>query len=216
MLSRISIVVGCLLLMVVSAGAKDLPVNEQIMYGGVEVTDGLLKANEVFLQKVDETGVGRADASDQFAKLGWQAFGAGDISTASKRFNQAWLLNPENPSAYWAFGIIAYDRDNRLDFASKMFDKALSLKEHSTIYSDYGRIYERAGQPEKAIELFMKGLELNSKEKGCYIGLMRAYDDSNDWKTVRHWLDKGEEQEVFSPEEMAKYTAWINESERIQ
>ena len=29
-----------------------------------------------------------------------------DTKTVMKRFNQAWLLNTNNPQAYWGFGII--------------------------------------------------------------------------------------------------------------
>lgn len=41
------------------------------------------------------------------AQLGWQyLFQKNDPVTAMKRFNQAWLQNPQNYEAYWGFGII--------------------------------------------------------------------------------------------------------------
>lgn len=202
-------------LSVVPAQAKTRPVNEQIMYGEVERTEALLEANKLFLEKVDAAGVSRQQASVQFARLGWQYLGKGDVPTASRRFNQAWLLDPDNYLAYWAFGILAFDRDNRIDFSTEMFEKALSLKRTSAILADYGRVCERAGQTDKAIRLFKEGLAVNPMEKRSYVGLMRAYDANKDWKMIRHWLQEGERAKVFSPEEVTRYRNWLAESERI-
>jgi len=193
-----------------------LPVNEQIMYGEVERTAPLMEANEVFFQRVEEAGVTREQASEQFAELGWKYLGQGDVSGAAKRFNQAWLLNPDNHLTYWAFGILAFDRDNDVDLSSSMFEKALSLKKDSGIYADYGRVCEMSGRMDKAIVLFKAGLEADPKQKGCYVGLMRAYDSTEEWGAVRQWLKKGELEGVFTPQEVAKYTTWISESEKIK
>lgn len=211
-------IVLCFLLMVAAspATARDLPVNEQIMYGEVERTSVLMEANAVFFQRVDEAGVTREEASEQFAELGWKYLGQGDVSTAAKRFNQAWLLDPENYLAYWAFGILAWDRDNNVDLSAAMFDKAISLKRRSGILADYGRVREMAGQTDKAIELFKRGLEVNPEEKRCYIGLMRSYEALGDWSMIRHWLEAGQAHGVFSDQEVAKYSTWIAESEKIQ
>jgi tetratricopeptide (TPR) repeat protein len=219
MTKRIFIVV-CLALLVSVASisvafAKDVPINEQIMYGHVERTDALVKINEVFLQRVDAAGVSREDASIQFAQLGWKSLGQGDVSMAARRFNQAWILNPDNYLVYWAFGIIAFDRDNRIDLSSEMFEKALFLKKSAPVFADYGRVCEMAGEPDKAISLFKEGLGLNPKEKRCYVGLMRAYGASKDWKTIRYWLNEGEKHKAFTFDEIAKYKNWITESEKI-
>jgi len=217
MTKRIYIVVFALMTVVFTSVvfAKDVPVNEQVMYGHVERTDALVKTNEVFLQRVDEAGVSREDASTQFAQLGWKSLGQGDVSMAARRFNQAWILNPDNYLVYWAFGIIAFDRDNRMDLASEMFDKALSLKKSAPVLADYGRVCEMAGKPDKAISLFKEGVGLDPREKRCYVGLMRAYGASKDWKAIRYWLNEGEIHQAFTPDEIAKYKNWITESEKI-
>ena len=44
--------------------------------------------------------------SHHASDLGWKYFYSGDLSTAMKRFNQAWMFDGENPDAYWGFGII--------------------------------------------------------------------------------------------------------------
>lgn len=218
MLNKFIFLVFCFWVMACAspAAARDLPVNEQIMYGEVERTAPLMEANGVFFQRVEEAGVTREQASEQFAELGWKFLGQGDVSTAARRFNQAWLLNPDNHLTYWAFGILAFDRDNNVDLSVSMFEKALSLKKDSGIYADYGRVCEMAGQLDKAIELFQAGLDADPKQKGCYVGLMRAYDATKDWQSVRQWLSRGETVGVFSPQEVAKYSTWISESEKIK
>lgn len=218
MMNKLYFLVVCFLVVACAnpAEARDLPVNEQIMYGEVERTAPLMEANEVFFLRVEEAGVTREQASEQFAELGWKFLGQGDVSTAARRFNQAWLLDPDNHLTYWAFGILAFDRDNNVDLSSTMFEKALSLKQDSGIYADYGRVCEMAGQLDKAIELFRKGLDADPGQKGCYVGFMRIYDAKGDWQSVRQWLRRGETAGVFSPQEVARYSTWISESEKIK
>lgn len=195
--------------------AKDLPVNERIMYGGLERTPEMLEAARAFLKETDKLGKTREEASDHFVRFGWGYLDKGNVSMAAKRFNQAWLLKPDNYRAYWAFGVLAFERDNHLEKSTEMFERALSIKRHSGILSDYGRISEIAGRQKKAIGLFEEGLVLNPKEKACYIGLIRSHAALHDWDGARRWIDKGEGQALFTQEEVAQYRIWISESEKV-
>lgn len=55
------------------------------------------------------------EASRSAAKLGWQYFNRGDLSTAMKRFNQSWMFDRENPEAYWGFDLIMGRRSGSED-----------------------------------------------------------------------------------------------------
>ena len=44
--------------------------------------------------------------SQEAVQLGWKYYCLNDMETAIKRFNQAWLFNPENPDVWWGFGMI--------------------------------------------------------------------------------------------------------------
>jgi hypothetical protein len=46
------------------------------------------------------------DNSKGAARLGWRYYYQGDLDTAIKRFNQAWMFDRRNPEAYWGFGLI--------------------------------------------------------------------------------------------------------------
>jgi tetratricopeptide (TPR) repeat protein len=49
------------------------------------------------------------------AKLGWQYYYRGDLDTAIKRFNQAWMFDRESVDALWGFGLIMGRRADQED-----------------------------------------------------------------------------------------------------
>ncbi|MDP8219042.1 MAG: hypothetical protein P9M03_09990 [Candidatus Theseobacter exili] len=51
--------------------------------------------------------------SKSAAKLGWQYYYNGDLDTAIKRFNQAWMFDRGNLDAFWGFGLILGRRADR-------------------------------------------------------------------------------------------------------
>jgi len=76
------------------------------MYGGLEKSKEIQKKDQGFIDwAVKEFGT-REKASKDAADRGWQSYHNNDLSTAMKRFNQAWLLDSSNAQAYWGFGII--------------------------------------------------------------------------------------------------------------
>ena len=90
-----------------------VPINELPMFGGYEKTAAQVDADERFLQTVLPSFAGdRAAAAEHFAQVGWNLYYGDDRSTAIKRFNQAWLLDPENAHALWGFAVICRERGN--------------------------------------------------------------------------------------------------------
>ena len=81
-------------LMAASLAAAERPMNELPMYGGQH-----------------DPQVARSEAaSQQAAQLGWKYYHKGDLDTAIKRFNQAWMFDRKNAEAYWGFGVIMGQR----------------------------------------------------------------------------------------------------------
>ncbi len=96
------------------------PDNELPMYGG--------NHNPIVEENVE--------ASRSAAKLGWKYFYKGDVDTAIKRFNQAWMFDRNSSSAYWGFGLIMGKRaeaeensSEHLQESIKHLGKALALDE---------------------------------------------------------------------------------------
>jgi tetratricopeptide (TPR) repeat protein len=83
----IMIVMLCLSLWV---NAKEWPTNEIPMYGGSHTPT--VEQNKKF--------------SESAAQLAWQYYYKGDLETAIKRFNQAWMFDRDSIDALWGFGLI--------------------------------------------------------------------------------------------------------------
>jgi tetratricopeptide (TPR) repeat protein len=86
---------------------RDGSINLLPMYGGVRKSRALRKADERFLTSCDELFPNRQAAADYHANKGWEFIRKDDFNTAVKRFNQAWLLDSTNATAYWGFGAVA-------------------------------------------------------------------------------------------------------------
>lgn len=107
-------------------GAREGDVNLLPMYGNEAKSRTLQKADEKFLAFCDLNFPSRKEAATYHAKKGWDFFYANDFTTAIKRYNQAWLLDSTNASAYWGFGVIEGERQHNTD-ALRYFQSSLRL-----------------------------------------------------------------------------------------
>ncbi|MDE0538979.1 MAG: tetratricopeptide repeat protein [Rhodospirillales bacterium] len=162
---------------------NELPRNEQIMYGGPERTAEQRAADREYLAAIDEIGWTRREAAEHTTKRGFQYFRRGDYATAIKRFNQAWLLDPEYGGAYWGFAVILFERDKEIGSAGEMFSKAVELlPDDPDLQVDYGRFYGKTARPRKAIERYEQALRLNSNARDAHAGLTSAWVALGDYR----------------------------------
>lgn len=112
------ILIGC---------ASTAPINVLPMYGGVAKNESQANADNDFLKTIDAQGQTRDSSSRFFSNRGWSYYYQGNDNLAMKRFNQAWLLNPNNASAYFGFGSIIGRRRSSIDSAIMFFKIAYKL-----------------------------------------------------------------------------------------
>lgn len=64
---------------------------------------------------------------------GWQYLRQGDLDTAMKRLNQAWLLHPQNPEALWGMAIVQMERAKAAQPPAvlPLLDEAVDLMEEA-------------------------------------------------------------------------------------
>ena len=106
-----------------------------------------------YMQKADEDFIRRAAAGfggDRHkASIAWHTqaekfMAEGNVHYAMRRYNQSWLLDPENYLPYWGFGRVMVDRD-KIDEAIKYFETANALfndpYQKSSLFSDTGSVY---------------------------------------------------------------------------
>ena len=132
-------------------------------------------------------------ASEHFVSLGFDYLYRGDLKTAMKRFNQAWLVDHKNENAYWGFGAV-YFSFNDYEEALKQLNKGLAINPNSSnILTDVATINtglfvskHDATYLENAIALFNKSYKIDPVNQNTLFKLSVAYfyknDCSNAWK----------------------------------
>jgi tetratricopeptide (TPR) repeat protein len=110
------------------APSGSVPIDQVPMYGGMnrEANSSLAQADQELIQKGTAAFGSRRKASESWANNGFIYFSGGDEAAAMRRFNQAWLLDPNNPESYWGFGLVMRNRGQNLE-ATKYYDKAYQL-----------------------------------------------------------------------------------------
>jgi len=86
------------------------PSNEQPFFGFVEKSPSLREADETFVASVVKAFGSRKNAFDATTSRAWRAIAAGNIPEAAKRFNQAFLLTPEQSEVFHGFAIVVASR----------------------------------------------------------------------------------------------------------
>jgi len=127
------------------------PVNEQPFYGFVEKSAALRESDERFLAGVVQLTGSREKAFQATTLRGWRALGSGNVSEAARRFNEAFLLMPEESEVYHGLAAIAQTRFNDSEFAEELF-KIAQKQPHplKTLNADYGRTLLIAKRPREA------------------------------------------------------------------
>lgn len=141
-----------------AAAQAPYPPNEQPMYGGQPKTEAMRAADEAFIRNVEAT-MSRPEGASRSSAAGFQAFFRGDMKEAMRRFNQAWLLNPQHANAYHGFALVLLERDGDAAGGEAMFKRALALPDvQGGTHTDYGRLLMMTGRPAQAAPVLESAL----------------------------------------------------------
>lgn len=170
-----------LLLLAAGAAATDYPINEQPLYGGITKTPAMVSADQKFIDAVVQQGYTRAKGSDMAVQSGWENFRKGDLATAMKRFNQAWLLDPDNGDAFDGFASVVLARDADAAKADSLFQSGTDKPRRSArLYVDYGRFLlaqKRADAAARKLEMALTFPDVDPEAEAL---LTEAYDAVDD------------------------------------
>jgi Tfp pilus assembly protein PilF len=126
------------------------------MYGNQPKTPAEKQADQKFIETVTKAAGTREKAAGRMIQRGWEFLSRGDLSTAMKRFNQAWLLTPDDMNVYWGFGAVL-SSNGQANEAILMFEKAVSMAPNNPrLLSDVARTYAMQGNYAKAGEFVHK------------------------------------------------------------
>jgi Tfp pilus assembly protein PilF len=127
------------------------PVNEQPFFGFATKSPEEKAADEKFVDAIVGATGSREKAFDETTLRGWRAINAGKIKEAAVRFNQAFLILPEQSRVYHGFAVVSQARFNDLDAADELFRTALDRPNPvKALKADYGRFLLVAKRPRDA------------------------------------------------------------------
>jgi Tfp pilus assembly protein PilF len=104
------------------------PIDQMPMYGGIDrsADASLRAADEKLVADTSKHYGSREKASAAFIGNGFAFYGRNNLENAMRRFNQAWLLDPNNPEVYFGFAVVLHDRGKQCE-ALGQFEKAASF-----------------------------------------------------------------------------------------
>ena len=127
------------------------PSKEQPFFGFAGKTDVQREEDDKFVKALVQVAGTREKALDEVVKRGWRALGSGKYPEAALRFNQAFLVAPEQSVVYHGLAAIAQIRFNDLDFAEELFRIAAKQPNPlKMLNADYGRVLLVAKRPKDA------------------------------------------------------------------
>jgi Tfp pilus assembly protein PilF len=125
--------------------------NEQPFFGFADKTSSQREADDKFVKALVQAAGTREKALEEVVKRGWRALGSAKYPEAALRFNQAYLVAPEQSVVYHGLAAIAQIRFNDLDYAEELFRIAQKQPNPlKMLNADYGRVLLVAKRPKEA------------------------------------------------------------------
>jgi len=127
-MNKYTILLLSLVLLSSCASPGGMRIDNYPMYGQPEISrpDFLQKADEDFINKVGTEFGDRKKASTMWWQQGDKFANEGNLDYAMRRYNQSWLLDPENYQPYWGFARVK-TATREYEEAFKYFKKANEL-----------------------------------------------------------------------------------------
>ena len=113
----------------------------------------------------------------------------GDYTQAEECYGEAALLNPDEPGPYVGLGAVAFQR-NLLDDADIAFRVACRLDcDCSKAYAGLAMVAQERADYEKAFEMYLKSLELDTDNLASLLGLFQTSCQMGSFAKVIHYLE---------------------------
>lgn len=173
--------------------ADPLPVNQLPMFGGREKTAEMKSADAAFVASIEKQGISREEGAKQVIQSGWSYWAKRDFATAMARFNQAWLLDPENGNVYHGFALVTSVRGGPPSEVDCLFLVAISkTKVDFMAFVDYGRFLWTQKQYEKSLVQLDKALQLSSTARNARSNISFVHYLKADFGSACEWAKAAE------------------------
>jgi Tfp pilus assembly protein PilF len=168
--------------------AESLQINQLPMYGEREKTPEMRNADAAFIASIEKLGLSRIEGAKQVARSGWSYWAKGDLATAMSRFNQAWLLDPDNGNSYHGFAIVTSMRGGTATEVERFFRLAVSKpRVDPETFVDYGRFLWTQRQLERSLAQLNKALQLSPDARNARSNISFVYYLKGDFGKACTW-----------------------------
>lgn len=199
-------------------------------YGNIQKTEEQQESDKNFVdQLLSEYKGDRQQASNKMVQLGFQyLYQKRDLVTAMRRFNQAYLLDPENADLYYGFGTVYFNL-GAMEEARQQYDKGLEINpEHFQILTDYGTTYlgeyynesftapsEAKAKLDLSLNKLLESYEINPTYSSTTYKLSILYLLKEDCENSRKFLDLTKEidRELITQEYMNEFNLTCRKDE---
>ena len=175
-----------------TASSRGSGIDQSPMYGGMDRQSipELRAGDEWLIANVSKELGSREKGSEAFVEQGIRYYQQDNYAMAMKRFNQAWLLSPNNPEAFWGFAMIYHDEGKNCE-AKNMIDRAIALNLSKPIpLADAGRIYTLCAVSDSSLDQNAKSKFYSASEelykKASAIAPNNDYIYAS-WATAHYW-----------------------------
>ncbi|MET3838944.1 Tfp pilus assembly protein PilF [Bradyrhizobium sp. OAE829] len=151
------------------------PSKEQPFFGFAAKTDAERNEDDKFVKALVQAAGTKEKALDELVKRGWRALGSGKYPEAALRFNQAYLVAPEQSVVYHGLAAIAQIRFKDLDYAEELFRIAQKQPNPlKMLNADYGRVLLVAKRPKEAQPVLEQAVKDTPDFGDAWINLAHA------------------------------------------
>ena len=180
--------------LVAVADTEKVPLNQLPMYGSGNKSRFEKEADAQLLKSIEQQGLSKKEGAKNLARRGWYFFAQRDFKTAMARFNQAWLLDPENGDVYHGFAVISSEKQSPTKEVEKLFLLSVSKPQvDATAFVDYGRFLRTEKRFDEALTQLNKALELSASVRNARANISFVYYLKNDFAKACDWAKKAKD-----------------------
>lgn len=167
--------------------------NTKPMYGEAPKSKDQIANDEKFIETVVNQFGTRVAASEKYIEIAWRYYYNDSLIVAMKRFNQAWMLNPENPDSYYGFGSLIESKGDTIE-AKRLynigFKKDKSYKRALQCFQTIAICKEHNNDIKGTINAYKILVELTPNEIFPYKKLGYLYSENNNFELANKYYNK--------------------------
>lgn len=130
-------------------------------WGGRDIPAEIRQQRADLLQALAERQAEANDFALEVTETGWQAMAQQDFGTAMRRFNQAWLVQPQTPYAIMGMAMVVFERDGDTK-GGLMLMQSLeqALAQDAPYWINRASMQKRSGMHSQALRDFQRAAQI--------------------------------------------------------